>query len=136
MFIDTAKYTKNGKTYTRHLFRDSYRDKKDSKIKHYTIASLNKCSVKEINAIKLALKHKDNLVALINQDLVKLEQGKSIGAISVLFQIINVLGIKHALSCLKDKKQINLAIWQIMSKIIYQCSKLCAYRMSKFHALE
>lgn len=136
MFIDTAKYKKGDKTYTRHLLRDSYRDKQDGKVKHHTIASLNKCSDDEILAIKLALKYKNNLTSLVNISAVNLQQGKLLGAITVLNKVINDLGIKKALSVLKDAKQVNLALWQIMSRIIYQGSKLCAFRMAKFQALK
>ncbi len=62
MYMDTAKYKKNGKSYTRYLLRESYRV--GTQVKKRTIASITKCSADEIKAIKLALKHKNNLSVL------------------------------------------------------------------------
>ena len=63
MYVDTSKTIKNGKVlYTRSLLRESYREK--GKVKHRTIANISKCSDKEIHAIKLALKHKNDLTSL------------------------------------------------------------------------
>ncbi len=59
MYIDVSK--SHGK-YTRVLLRENYREK--GKVKHRTIANLTRCSPKEIEAIRLALKHKDQLSQL------------------------------------------------------------------------
>ncbi len=56
MHVDSCTTEANGKKYTRHLLRDSYRH--DGKVKHRTLANLSHCSDEEIQAIKLALKHK------------------------------------------------------------------------------
>ncbi len=45
MYVDTAKTVLRGKTYYRHLLRDSYRE--NGKVKHNTIANLSRCS--EVN---------------------------------------------------------------------------------------
>ncbi len=42
MYVDEHAAHINGKTYTRYLIRESYRDK--GKIKHRTIANISKCS--------------------------------------------------------------------------------------------
>jgi hypothetical protein len=57
MYLDSGTTTLNGKTYQRHLLRESYRE--DGKVKNRTIASLSHCTFAEIEAIRLALKHKD-----------------------------------------------------------------------------
>jgi hypothetical protein len=51
---------KTGKAiYRSILLRESYRE--DGKVKRRTIANLSDCTPQEIEAIKLALKHKDDL---------------------------------------------------------------------------
>jgi hypothetical protein len=59
MYIDTSHITRGGKTYTRHLLRESYRA--NGKVLHRTIANVSQCSAAEIEAIRLALRHKENL---------------------------------------------------------------------------
>ena len=75
MYVDTS-ITK-GK-YARHLLRESYRE--NGKVNHRTIANISHCSNEDIDAIKLALKHKKNLAALISAEKkVVLRQGLSTG---------------------------------------------------------
>ena len=62
MYIDTSKTKRGNKTYTRNLLRTSYRE--DGKVKHKTVLNLSISSQEEIDAIKLALKHKGNLKKL------------------------------------------------------------------------
>src|SRR5665647_2887101 len=63
MHVDSSSTTANGKTYHRHLLRESYREA--GKVKHRTIANVSQCSAEEIAAIRLALRHKGNLEAMI-----------------------------------------------------------------------
>jgi hypothetical protein len=42
MYLDSGTTTLNGKTYQRHLLRESYRE--DGKVKNRTIASLSHCT--------------------------------------------------------------------------------------------
>lgn len=136
MFIDSSTTIKNGKPYVRHTLRTSYWDKVARKVRHVNIANLTKYPEAEINAIKLALKHKDNLGLLTSCETISIQQGKSFGAVHVLNEIANRLGIVKALnSKIKNAKHAKLALWQIMSRCIYQGSKLRTYRMSKHHAL-
>ena len=60
MYVDSCKTGK----YTRHLLRESFRE--NGKVRHRTIANLSKCSEEEIRAIKLAMKHKDQLESLLS----------------------------------------------------------------------
>ena len=46
MYVDTAKYKSQGKEYTRHLLRSTYRE--NGKVKHCTHGCLNNCSESEI----------------------------------------------------------------------------------------
>ena len=51
MYIDTSHITRCGKTYTRHLLRESYRA--NGKVLHRTIANVSHCSEAEIAALRL-----------------------------------------------------------------------------------
>ena len=62
MYVDSSTVRQNGKIYTRHLLRESFRA--EGKVKHRTIANLGGCSEAEIEAIRLALRHKSDLAAL------------------------------------------------------------------------
>ncbi len=126
MFVDSSSVTVNKKTYTRHLLRESFRE--GGKVKHRTIANISSCSQEEIDAIKLALKHKSNLAAIINvKDDLELLQGDSFGAVWVLFCVAKELGIFDALGKTRDGK---LALWQVLARVIDQGSRLSATRLA------
>ena len=131
MHVDTAKSVQNGKTYTRYLLRTSYRE--NGKVKHRTVASLGGCSEAEIAAIKLALKHKNDLGVLSTKKFaVETTQGVSIGAVWLLFDMAKQLGIVKALGNTKAGK---LALWQVIARIIDQGSRLSAVRLATQHAI-
>jgi len=80
MYIDTSHITRGSKTYTRHLLRESYRA--HGKVLHRTIANVSHCSEAEIEALRLALRHKGELEHLGTiQDAITLKQGLSFGAV-------------------------------------------------------
>ena len=61
--VENKSVSKDGKKiYNSILLRQSYRE--NGKVKKRTIANLSECTPEEIAAIKLALKHKDNLTVL------------------------------------------------------------------------
>ena len=95
MYVDTSTVTAHGTTYTRHLLGESYRE--NGKVKHRTIANLSRASPEEIEAIRLALRHKGNLQELgdVHQD-VTLRQGLSVGAVWTLWEMARQLGIAAA----------------------------------------
>ena len=62
MYIDTATYVRSGKAHKRYLLRESFWE--NGKVKKKTIASLCKLNQEEIDAMKLALKHKRDLQSL------------------------------------------------------------------------
>lgn len=130
MHIDDQTYKSNGKTYRRVLLRNSYRV--DGKVHHDTIASLCKCTDVEINAIKLALKHKDNLATLIDaRENLQTEQGTSIGATWLLSQVAKKLGITKIIG---NSKEAKLVLWLVIATLIEQGSRLSATRLAKRHA--
>ncbi len=130
MHIDSATSKRNAKTYTRHLLRTSYRE--NGKVKKRTIANLSHCSDAEINAIRLALQHKDNLATLGSpKDAIELQQGRAVGAVVTIYQIAKRLGIVAALGSSQEGK---LALWQVIARVIGQGSRLSAVRLAMHHA--
>ena len=125
MYIDTSKTTINGKTYHRYLFRESYRE--DGKVKNRTLGKISKCSAAEIAAIKLALKYKDNLSALLHVEDVELHEGLRVGVVYAVKTLAERLGISKALG---SSHQGKLALWQIIARLIGQGSRLGAVRMA------
>jgi hypothetical protein len=130
MYIDTSHLTRGGKTYTRHLLRESYRA--NGKVLHRTIANLSHCSEAEIEAIRLALRHKGELEHLGTiQDAVTLKQGLSFGAVWTVYHVARRLGITQALGTTREGK---LALWQVIARVIDQGSRLSAVRLAMAHA--
>src|SRR4030095_9764322 len=130
MYIDTSHITRVGKTYTRHLLRESYRA--HGKVLHRTIANVSQCSEAEIAALRLALRHKEALEHLGTiQDAVTLKQGVSFGAVWTVYHVARRLGIEQALGTTRAGK---LALWQVMARVINQGSRLSAVRLAMAHA--
>lgn len=130
MYVDISSLRRNGKTYTRYLLRECYREA--GKVKHRTIANLSRCSSQEIEAVRLALRHKQELAALgAIKDSVQLHQGPSIGAVWLVYQVARELGIEQALG---PSRQGRLALWQVIARVIDQGSRLSAVRLAAIHA--
>jgi hypothetical protein len=130
MYIDTSHITRGGKTYTRHLLRESYRA--NGKVLHRTIANVSQCSEAEIEAMRLALRHKEALEQLGTiQDAITLQQGPSFGAVWTVYQVARRLGIAQALGTTREGK---LALWQVIARVIDQGSRLSAVRLAMAHA--
>ena len=130
MYIDTSHITRGGKTYTRHLLRESYRA--NGKVLHRTLANVSHCSAAEIEAMRLALRHKQDLEHLGTvQDAITLKQGLSFGAVWTVYQVARRLGIEKALGTTRAGK---LALWQVMARVIDQGSRLSAVRLAMAHA--
>ena len=130
MYLDTSCITIKGKTYTRRLLRESYRQGK--KVKHRTIANLSQCSDEEIAAISLALRHKKNLSELTDAGKqVSQKQGLSIGAVWLIHDMARQLGIVDAFGTTRQGK---LGLWQVIARVIDQGSRLSAVRLAGYHA--
>ncbi len=130
MFVDSCTYNANGKTYTRHLLRESFRE--NGKVRHRTLANLSKASDDEIQAIKLALKNKHQLEQLgnIDQDI-DVKQGLAIGAVVTLWQLAQRIGLVKALGSSPNARR---ALWQVFARVIDQGSRLSAVRLATSHA--
>jgi hypothetical protein len=122
MYVDQS----HSGQYTRYLLRDSYRQ--DGKVKHRTIANLSACSPEEIAAIKLALKHKGDLAALLSpREDVTLRQGLSVGGVWAVYDMARQVGIEAALG---NSRQGKLALWQVIARVLDQGSRLSAVRLA------
>src|SRR5215471_451864 len=130
MYIDTSHISRGGKTYTRHLLRESYRA--HGKVLHRTIANVSQCSEAEIEAMRLALRHKEALEHLGTiPDAITLQQGMSFGAVWTVYHVARRLGIEQALGTTREGK---LALWQVIARVIDQGSRLSAVRLAMAHA--
>jgi hypothetical protein len=130
MYVETSPITRGGTTYTRHLLRESYRA--NGKVLHRTIANVSHCSAAEIEALRLALRHKEALEHLGTiQDTVTWQQGVSFGAVWTLYHVARRLGIEQALGTTRDGK---LALWQVLARGIDPGSRLSAVRLAMAHA--
>jgi len=125
-----SPYKKGKKIYQSVLLRESYRE--GGKVKKRTIANLSHCKPEEIAAMKLALKHKNNLSELGSlKESVELQEGLSVGAVWVVYQIAKRVGIERALGTDFAGK---LAMWQVIARVIEQGSRLSAVRLAQTHA--
>jgi transposase len=134
MYLDSSTTKQGDKIYIRHLLRESYREGKS--VKHRTIANLSHCSPDEIEAVRLALKHKKQLAELIqgntkNKEEENFKQGLSVGAVWVISDIARQIGITTALGNTREGK---LALWQVIARVIDQGSRLSAVRLAGYHA--
>lgn len=133
MYVDTSKIRKeNGTVHVRHLLRESHRI--DGKVVKKTIANISHLTEQQVEALRLALRHSQELSELVvlSRDL-RLEQGPSIGGFFVLKEIAERLGIANALGNDNNGK---LALWQVMARVLDQGSRLSAVRLAEIHSAE
>ncbi|NOG82233.1 MAG: IS1634 family transposase [Candidatus Scalindua sp. AMX11] len=130
MHVVENKSSSKKKIYRSTLLRESYRE--NGKVKKRTIANISHCTPGEIAAIKLALKHKDDLSELGSlKESVALQEGLSVGAVWAVYQTAKKLGIEKALGTSFAGK---LALWQVIARVIDQGSRLSAVRLAQSHA--
>lgn len=130
MYVARASWpSSNGKSYQSIYLRESYRD--GHRVRKRNIANLTHCDPAEIAALELALKFKGNLAALRSLDQVHLSQGLSIGAVWTVAQTARRLGIHQALG---TGFPAQLALWQILARVLEQGSRLSAVRLAQVHA--
>lgn len=132
MHIVRSKFkAKSGKVYETVLLRESYREGK--KVKKRTVGNLTNCSEQEVAAIELALSHKGNLTDLeYSQNKPTIKEGLSVGGVWVIFEIAQRLGIVDALG---HNRQGQLALWQIIARVLEQGSRLSAVRLAQTYAI-
>ena len=130
MYVDTSHITRGGNTSTRPLLRESYRA--NGKVLHRTIANGSPGATAEIDARRLALRHKEDREPLgALQDASTLKQGVSFGAGWTVYHIARYLGLAQALGTTRAGQ---LALWQVLARVIDQGSRLAAVRLAMAHA--
>jgi transposase len=130
MYISRASWpSSNGKTYPSVYLRESYRD--GDHVRKRNIANLTHCDPKAIAAIELALQFKGNLAVLGSLDKIQLTQGPSVGAVWIAFEMARRLGIDQALG---NGFAPQLALWQVLARVLEQGSRLSAVRLAQTHA--
>ena len=130
MYVARASWpSSNGKSYQSIYLRESYRE--GGHVRKRDIANLTHCDPKEIAAIELALRFKDDLSALGSLDKIRLAQGLSVGAVWTAFEVARRLGIDQALGTGFDAQ---LALWQVLARVLEQGSRLSAVRLAQVHA--
>jgi transposase len=131
MHIVRSKFkAASGKIYETILLRESYREGKN--VKKRTVANITNCSPNEIAAIELALKHKGNLGEIGSQQKPVMTEGLSVGGVWVVYQMAKHLGIVTALG---NTRQGQLALWQVIARVLEQGSRLSSVRLAKTYAI-
>ena len=127
MYVDISKSGRN----RRVLLRESYRER--GKVKKRTLANISNCSDASIAILQLALRHSDQLPELLSGPAeIEMSHGKSVGAVFVAMEIARRCGI---VSSLGSGREADLALWQIVARLIDQGSRLSAVRLHQTHAL-
>lgn len=130
MYISRASWpSSNGKTYRSIYLRESYRD--GPHVRKRNIANLTHCDPKEIAAIELALQFKGDLTMLGSLGQIQLSQGLSVGAVWTVYEVSRRLGIGKALGADFSGQ---LAMWQVVARVLEQGSRLSAVRLASVHA--
>ena len=128
--IETTRPGPNGTVYRCVLLRRSYRE--GDKVKNRTIANLSHCTPQEIEALRLALRYKDDLAVLGSvRTALELQEGPSVGAVCTIYHVARQLGLDKALGTDFAGK---LALWQVIARVIDQGSRLSAVRLAQTHA--
>ena len=130
MYIDRQDFPlKNGKTYTRILLRESYREK--GKVKKNTIANLSRMPPELVDAIERELKGEIRVSKTVDASEVITEIGISLGAAFTLHKLCKEFGITKMLGKSRFAK---LAEWMIIARLIEPKSKLATVRLANRHA--
>jgi hypothetical protein len=130
MYVARALWpSANGKTYESIYLRESYRD--GPHVRKRDIANLTHCDPKEVAAIELALQFKGDLSALGSLDKIQLRQGLSVGAVWTVYEVARRRGIDTSLG---HDFAGQLALWQVLARVLDQGSRLSAVRLAQVHA--
>ena len=128
--IETTRPGPHGTVYRCVLLRRSYRE--GAQVKNRTIANLSQCTPQEIEALRLALRYKDDLAVLGSVGAaLELHEGLSVGAVCTLYHVARQLGLDKALGSTFAGK---LALWQVIARVLDQGSRLSAVRLAQTHA--
>lgn len=136
MYVERIKSKQGNKTYEQVLIRESYREKGAAKnrVKHRTLLNITKYPKATQDAIAAALKNPERVLESIEQQerAFTLHEQRSVGAVWTVAKVAERLGIVKALG---QGRQAQLALWQIIARVIEQGSRLSAVRLHETHAL-
>ncbi len=130
MYVDDHRYGKN-KRYRRVLLRENHWDKELKKNVITTILNLSNRPDNEIEAIKFAMNNKNNPALLAQIAGARIISGKSVGAVSVLYQVATRLGITQSLGRSESGRRI---LWLAMARLLRYGSRMAAKRATDIHA--
>ncbi|MCX5671436.1 MAG: IS1634 family transposase [Planctomycetota bacterium] len=136
MYVDHVRHSVNERVYEQVLLRESYRERGGarSQVKHRTLLNLTRCDRSEVAAIEWALKHKHALPGVLTGaalDGLKLVQGPSVGAVWLLYQVAERIGLVKALGSSPEGLR---TLWQVFARCIDQGSRLSGVRLAGEHA--
>lgn len=125
MFItEVVSKGKHGKSYTSLLLRESFRV--GSRVKSKTLAVLTHLPAHVLEAVRRAVAQPaDSLskVAAASDGALRLRQAESFGALWVVDQLAQQLGIKKALGVTREA---DLGYWQVLGRVLRPGSSLLA----------
>jgi hypothetical protein len=136
MYVEHVRHTVNERVYEQVLLRESYRERGGarSRVQHRTLLNLTRCDPCEVAAIEWALKHKHALPGVwtgAGLEGLELVQGPGVGAVWLLYQVAERLGLVQALGRSPEGLR---TLWQIFARCIDQGSRLSAVRLAGEHA--
>src|SRR5258708_14954430 len=130
MYISRASWpSANGKSYESIYLRESYRD--GPHVRKRNIANLTHCDPKEIAAIELALRHKNNLAGIASLEQIELHQGPSVGAVWTVYQVAERLGLRKILG---DEVSDHLAFGHVLCSAVELRSQFRVVALEQVHA--
>jgi hypothetical protein len=138
MYVERTRKRQGEKVYEQILLRESYRARK-GKVDKRTLLNLTHFPREQVEAIEWALKNpqavalaaRDGGLAMRDEGLT-LREGKSVGAVWAVAEVARRLGVVEALG---GGRQGQLALWQVVARVLDQGSRLSAVRLHETHAL-
>ena len=136
MYVEHVRHSVNEQVYEQVLLRESYRERGEarSRVKHRTLLNLTRCDPSEVAAIEWALKHKHAVPGVLTGaglDGLELVQGPSVGAVWLLYQVAERVGLVKALGASQEGMR---TLWQVFARCIDQGSRLSSVRLAGEHA--
>ncbi len=134
MYVEKIKKKRADKTYSQVVLRESYRKKgaPRNSVSKRTLLNLTRYPKVLQDAVALAVKQPERVLDLCASGALDLHEGKSVGAVWAVAKVAERLGITKALG---RGRQAELALWQIVARVIEQGSRLSAVRLHETHAL-
>ena len=141
MYIARAKWTNRcGKTYESLWLRESYRDENGG-VRTRNLLNLKDCDPLFVECLERSLEQYRRMKKRNGEtsrdmyslkDLLCAQQGKSFGAAFAAYEVSRFLGIASILGPSDEGKR---ALWQVVTRLLEQGSRLSAVRAGELHDL-